>query len=165
MGERCEVGRSDYADPYPVVKVLNKLGLRADLKIVHDADEYFDAIYPPTGSRGSPDHPQVYLSGWGSDYLRAATFIADQFRCGALANSSGLCSDSLDAAIEEAQRLQATDPTASNSAWTDIEHQLVEDAVWAPLTNLVSAYAFSARTKNIQVHPQWGVLLSRLWVQ
>jgi peptide/nickel transport system substrate-binding protein len=148
-----------------VVKVLNKLGLRADLKIMHDVDEYFGAIYPPTGSPGSPDHPQVYLSGWGPDYPRAATFIADQFRCGAPANPSGLCSDSLDAEIEEAQRLEATDPTASNSAWTEIEHQLVEDAVWAPLTNPVAAYAFSARTENIQVHPLWGILLSRLWVQ
>jgi ABC-type transport system substrate-binding protein len=76
-----------------------------------------------------------------------------------------LCSDTLDAQIEQAQRLQATDPTASNSAWIEIEHQLVEDAAWAPLTNLVSAYAFSARTENIQVHPQWGILLSRLWVK
>jgi peptide/nickel transport system substrate-binding protein len=146
-----------------VVEVLNELGLRADLKIVHDVDEYFDTIYEaPAGSEG---HPQVYLSGWGSDYLGAATFIADQFRCDSPFNTSGLCSDTLDAQIEQAQRLQATDPTASNSAWIEIEHQLVEDAAWAPLTNLVSAYAFSARTENIQVHPQWGILLSRLWVK
>jgi YVTN family beta-propeller protein len=146
-----------------VVEVLNELGLRAELKIVHDVDEYFDTIFEaPAGSEG---HPQVYLSGWGSDYLGAATFIAEQFRCDSPFNTSGLCSDSLDAEIEEAQRLQATDPTASNSAWIEIEHQLVEDAVWAPLTNLVAAYAFSARTENVQFHPQWGILLSRLWVQ
>ena len=78
---------------------------------------------------------------------------------------SGLCIPSLDAQIEEAQRLQATDPAAANSAWTEIEHQLVDDAVWAPMTNPVAAYAFSARVENIQVHSQWGVLLSRLWVQ
>ena len=146
-----------------VVEILNELGLRADLKIVHDVEKYFDTIYEaPAGSQG---HPQVYLSGWGSDYLGAATFIADQFRCGSPFNTSGLCSDSLDAQIEEAQRLQATDSTASNSAWIEIEHQLVEDAVWAPLTNPVAAYAFSARTENVQFHPQWGILLSRLWVQ
>jgi hypothetical protein len=31
--------------------------------------------------------------------------------------------------------------------------------------NPVSAYALSARVENVQVHPQWGILLSRLWVQ
>jgi hypothetical protein len=37
--------------------------------------------------------------------------------------------------------------------------------VWAPLTNGVRAYVFSARTENVQVHPKSGILLSRLWVQ
>jgi hypothetical protein len=31
--------------------------------------------------------------------------------------------------------------------------------------NPVAAYAFSARAENIQFHPYWGILLSRLWVQ
>ena len=141
-----------------VVEVLNDLGLRAELKIVHGGQRYFDAIY----GRGVP---QTYMSGWISDYPRAANFIDAQFRCEAGGNASRLCSESIDAQIEEAQRLEATDPGASNRAWTAIEHQLVEDAVWAPLTNPVSAYAFSARTGNVQVHPQWGILLSRLWVQ
>jgi peptide/nickel transport system substrate-binding protein len=145
-----------------VVEVLNELGLRADLKVVR-VNEYWDTLYGGPASSG--DHPQVYLGGWASDYLGSATFIADQFKCGAPNNISGLCSDSLDAKIEEAQRLQATNLAASNDAWAEIEHRLVEDAVWASLTNPISAYAFSARTENIQVHPQWGILLSRLWVQ
>jgi YVTN family beta-propeller protein len=147
-----------------VVEVLNDLGLRADLKIVH-LDEYFDAIYPPTGSAGSPGHPQVFLSGWISDYPGAGNFIDPLFRCGGFGNPSGLCSETLDAQIDDALRLYATDPGASNRAWTDIEHQLVRDAVWAPLTNPVFTNAVSARTGNVQVHPQWGILLSRLWVR
>jgi YVTN family beta-propeller protein len=139
-----------------VVEILNELGVRADLKTI-DIDEYFDAIFA--------GEAQAYLSGWVSIYPSAHDFIDPQFRCGAFFNLSGLCSESLDAAIDEAQRLQATDPAAANSAWIEIEHRLVEDAIWVPLTNPVSTYAFSARTENIQVHPQWGVLLSRLWVQ
>jgi ABC-type transport system substrate-binding protein len=67
--------------------------------------------------------------------------------------------------MEAALRLYAKDPGASTRAWTDIEHELVEDAVMAPLTNPVSTNVVSARTENVQVHPQWGILLSRLWVQ
>ncbi|MEO8476527.1 MAG: ABC transporter substrate-binding protein [Actinomycetota bacterium] len=140
-----------------VVRVLNDLGLRARLKIVHDFSTYAGAIYA--------GEPQAYLFGWISDYPRAGDFIPSQFRCGVAANASGLCDESLDSAMEKAQRLQATDPAAANRAWIEIENGLLEDAIWAPLANPVSAYAFSARTQNIEVNPQLGVLLSRLWVQ
>jgi YVTN family beta-propeller protein len=141
-----------------VVEVLNELGLSAHPKIVHDGDEFFDRIY-------SEDAPQAYLSGWGNTYPGAGGFIDDDLRCGRPDNASGMCTESLRVQIEEAQQLQATDPAAANRAWIEIEHQLVEDAFWVPLTNPVSTYAISGRVENIQVHPQWGILLSRLWVQ
>ena len=140
-----------------VVEVMDELGLRASLKVVHDVEEYAGAVYGGDA--------QTYLFGWIAGFPSAGDFIPPQFTCGAGANASGLCDERLDAAIDEALRLQATDPAAANSTWIEIEHQLVEDAVWAPLANFGSTYAFSARTENIQVHPQWGVLLSLLWVQ
>jgi ABC-type transport system substrate-binding protein len=143
-----------------VVDVLHELGLRADLKIV-EVEKYFDTIF----ASGSPSDPHVYLSGWATDYLAAGDFIDTNFRCGANGNASGLCDDQLDARIAKAKQLQLTDPAAANAAWIEIEHQLVEDAVWAPLTNPVLANTFSARVENVQVHPQWGILLSRLWVR
>ncbi|MEO8424880.1 MAG: ABC transporter substrate-binding protein [Actinomycetota bacterium] len=140
------------------VGVLNDLGLRAKLHVVHDLDAYFGAIY---GGRA----PQLYVSGWIADYPGAGGFIDVQFRCGAPSNAADLCTLSLDRAIAEAQRLQASDPAASNERWIQIEHGLVRDAVWVPLTNPLFTYAFSDRMGNVQVHPQWGVLLSRLWVK
>jgi YVTN family beta-propeller protein len=148
-----------------VTEVLNEIGLQANLKIIHDVEVYFDAIDPRTVSAGSPGHPQAYLNGWIQDYPGASNFIQPLFSCGGFFNTSGLCSKSLDARIDEALRLYATDPGASTRAWTDIEHQLVDDAVMAPLTNPVSTNVVSARTENVQVHPQWGILLSRLWVR
>jgi peptide/nickel transport system substrate-binding protein len=123
---------------------------------VHDNDKYWSAIF-----RGTP---QIYLSGWGANYPGAGGFIDDDLRCSAPGTAVALCTKSIDAEVQEAQQLQATDPAAANRAWTEIEHQLVQEAVWAPLTNPLSAYAFSARMENIQVHPEWGILLSRLWV-
>jgi YVTN family beta-propeller protein len=149
-GGRVEIARY-------VVEVLSELGLPAKLKIMHHVGEYARAIYA--------GEPQAYLFGWAPDYPRASDFLEPQFRCGAFANASGLCSESIDAAIDEAKRIQATDPGASNRAWIALEHRLVEDAVWVPTMNPLSAYAFSARTGNVQVHPQLGILLSRLWVQ
>ena len=34
-----------------------------------------------------------------------------------------------------------------------------------PLVNSVRSYAFSDRVGNAQINPQFGLLLSRLWVQ
>jgi peptide/nickel transport system substrate-binding protein len=143
-----------------VTDVLNDIGLRAELTI-KEIDPYFGVIY------GQPhdNPPHIYLSGWATDYLGAANFIETQFRCGAGANASGYCSDRLDARIGEAKQLQVTDPAAANAAWIEIEHQLVREAVWAPLTNPLTPYAFSSRVGNVQVHPQWGLLLSRVWVK
>jgi peptide/nickel transport system substrate-binding protein len=140
-----------------LTRTLDDLGLRADLKIVRDVDRYAGAIYA--------GEAQIYLFGWISDFPRAVDYIEPQFTCGGDANASGLCDEDLDRRIEEAKALQATDPAAANRAWIAIEHGLVEDAIWAPIANPVSAYAFSARAENIQVHPQWGILLSRLWVR
>ncbi len=142
-----------------VVEVLNELGLRADLKIVHDSRGVLRR-------RSTPGEPQAYLFGWSPDYPRASQLHRRPSSGAGRSPTSRACATRASTPqIDEAQRLQATDPAAANSAWTEIEHQLVEDAIWAPLTNPVSAYAFSARTENIQVHPQWGILLSRLWVQ
>ena len=163
VGERVTVWVSDADLPGGVeamryvVEVMNELGLRADLKVVHSIDEYAGAVYG--------GEAQAFLFGWLAGYPGAGDFIPPQFRCGEGANAARLCDESIDAAIDEALRLQATDPAAANTTWIEIDHQLVEDAVWAPLANLVVTQAVSARTENVQAHPQWGILLSRLWVQ
>jgi YVTN family beta-propeller protein len=155
-----------------VVDVLDDLGLSAGLKVVRDTTAYFTLIYPPTGGQpgtkaGTRRHPHVYMTGWFADYPAAGNFIDPQFACGerGFANTSGWCSESLEAQIDEALLLSTSDPDVANRAWMEIEHGLVEDAAQAPVTNPVTTHAVSARIENIQFHPQWGILLSRLWVQ
>jgi peptide/nickel transport system substrate-binding protein len=145
-----------------IVKVLNDLGLRADLKITGTADQWFVAI--------NTGEAQAYLAGWVSNYPTASDFIDPDELCSPAISSgwgkySGLCTKSLNAMFEDALRLQQTDPAAANSAWTDLDHQLVKEAIVVPVDNPVSTFAFSARVGNIQVHPKWGILLTRLWVQ
>jgi ABC-type transport system substrate-binding protein len=133
---------------------------------------YFRSIYPPADGipgtpAGTPRHPHVYMSGWIADYPGAGNWIEPQFACGerGFGNPSGWCDEALDRQIDEALLLYTTDPGAANRAWAEIEHGLVEEAAMAPVTNPVTTHAVSARVENVQVHPQWGLLLSRLWVQ
>ena len=63
------------------------------------------------------------------------------------------------------ERVAVPDPGAANRAWAEIEHQLVDAAVQAPITNPLLTHAVSDRAENVQVHPQWGLMLSLIWVQ
>ncbi len=132
-----------------IVRVLNGLGLRANhLRFVPELAG------------------QVHLAGWIPDYPAAAGgFLNDGFLCGEPGTAAALCVESVRTRIDQAQQLQAADPAAANRAWIEIEHEIVEDAILVPLTNPVTAYVFSDRPENVQIHPQWGLLLSRLWVQ
>jgi ABC-type transport system substrate-binding protein len=67
--------------------------------------------------------------------------------------------------MDEAAALQVTDPGAANRAWGEIEHQLVDAAVQAPITNPLFTHAVSDRAGNVQLNPQWGLILSLIWVQ
>ena len=149
-----------------VVDVLNDIGLRADLRIVKLFGEqkngsqsfpYVEGIYA--------GEPQMYLFGWATDYLAAGGFIETQFRCGASTNATNFCDRSFDRRIERAKELQTTDPAAANSDWTEIEHDLIEAGIWAPVANPVATHVFSVRVGNPQVHLLWGLLLSRLWLR
>ncbi len=154
-----------------VTDVLSEIGLKPKLEILHDDVAYFSRIMPPGVKPGTPAgtarHPHVFFSGWFPDYFAARNFIEPQFACGqsGFANGFGWCDPSLEGRIEEAAALQATDPGAANRAWADIEHQLVEAAVQAPIANPLTTHTVSDRAENAQIHPLWGLMLSLIWVQ
>ena len=80
-------------------------------------------------------------------------------------NTSGWCDDALEGEIDEALLLTTTDRGAANRTWAEIDRRLVEDAAQAPVTNPVFTHAVADRVENVQVHPQWGLMLSLIWVQ
>ena len=146
-----------------VTRVLEELELRPRLYVV-DADKYAAGTGWPAGT--SPVGPNLFHTYWApTTPYGAGGYIDDSFRCGFAASAPAMCTEELEAEIATAQELQATDPAAAYAAWTQIEHGLVEDAVWAPLTNLIATSVVSERTENVQIHPQLGILLSRIWVQ
>jgi ABC-type oligopeptide transport system substrate-binding subunit len=136
--------------------VLNELGMRADLKFVTDT-RFQEGLQ--TGE------PQGFWLGWLPAYPSANEFLSPLFECGSSFNVTGACDEALDDQFEEARARQATDPAAANLMWTEIEHQLVEDAVWVPVANPVVNHSLSTRVGNVQVNPMLGVLFGQLWVR
>lgn len=145
--------------PKYVVEVLDQLGFDARFHEVKDVNRYFSLIGAPA-AHGI----QAFVSGWIADYPGAGGFIDVQFRCGAPANASGMCDGAIDRQIQDAELLQTTDPNAADLAWSRVDHALVDQAVWLPLGNPLDTDVFSARVQNVQIHFEWRLLLSRLWV-
>jgi ABC-type transport system substrate-binding protein len=67
--------------------------------------------------------------------------------------------------MDDAKRLQPSDLGAANRKWAEADWRLVEEAILAPLANGLVAYPVSDRVGNVQIHPLWTLLLSRLWVR
>ena len=143
-----------------VTAVLHDIGLRAKLAVRPSDDFYGGAFAPP----GSPRHPDVFSYYWTTGYPGAWEFVYPQYGCGANYNVTGYCSGTIDRRIEDARSLQISDPGSANRAWSEIEHDLVDGAALVPVANPISTFVVSERTGNVQINPQFGVLLSQIWV-
>ena len=75
------------------------------------------------------------------------------------------CERRLDRRIEHALDVQSRDPAAANELWADLDHEITDKAAWLPLYNVYGADLVSKRVGNYQHNPQWGALLSQMWVR
>jgi len=81
------------------------------------------------------------------------------------ANRSQICDPALDATMERAAALQASDPVRANALWAEVDRALVDRAVTVPFASPHFADLLSERVGNHQSHPLWGTLLDQLWVK
>ena len=69
------------------------------------------------------------------------------------------------AALAAASDADAQNPTAAPALWQRAERAILARAPVVPMYNLQDATFVAKRVGNVQQHPQWGVLLDRLWVR
>jgi YVTN family beta-propeller protein len=150
-----------------VVSLLNSLGYRARLQVVRDIGAYFMRVSNVrTGV-------QIGFAGWFQDYPSAEGFIRPLLSCAAYdptspettTNYSGFCDRSVDAQMARATATQVTDPAAGIQLWQRVEEALLAQAPIVPAFNFNYVSLVSARVGNYQLNPQWGILLSQLWVK
>jgi peptide/nickel transport system substrate-binding protein len=153
-----------------MASVLNSIGLQAGVRAVPpvpDATVYFNKVADPS------TQAQMGFGGWSADYPSAAGFIPPLLGCDAFVPSSPelstnltqFCDPSIDAQMLRATSLQAQNPPAATLLWQQIERELLAQAPLVPTTNRRVADFLSERVGNYQYHPEWGVLLSQLWVK
>jgi peptide/nickel transport system substrate-binding protein len=145
------------------VKLLNSLGYKARLRNLGDLGKVLAFV---NDSRNKAQMAAYYFYGSPSPSeltapLRCRTFVpnsADSL------NTAQFCSRELEARIERALRLQATDPAAAGPAWAAVDRQIVDQAPAISLLVPEGIDLVSTRVSNYQHHPVLGVVLSQLWV-
>jgi peptide/nickel transport system substrate-binding protein len=150
-----------------MASLLDSIGLRASVNSAHSYGAYFSRI------SNSRTRVQIGFSGWFADYPSAAGFIPPILSCAEFvpaspdetSNFGGFCDRSTDAEMSRASVLQAQDPPAATLLWQKIERELLAQAPLVPMTNSHNVDFVSKRVGNYQYNPQWGVLLSQLWVK
>ncbi len=106
---------------------------------------------------------QINIGGWGSDYLAPSTFLG-LFTCNDEQTLINYCDTAFDAAFDHALELQALDPPAALSAWTELDHRAVDLALMAPMYN-GGSYFVSDQVGNYQFNPAYSVLFDQMWVR
>jgi ABC-type transport system substrate-binding protein/class 3 adenylate cyclase len=139
------------------VRVLKQLGYDARLNAV-DADRLFAAS-------DDPSHVQIGPGAWQSDYQAEGGFIPPVTCTPPAGYTPRFCPPTIERRIEQATNMQLTDPAASHDLWSDLEHDLVDQAPLVPLWNPVWVDPVSERLGNYQFHPAWGPLYELMWVR
>jgi peptide/nickel transport system substrate-binding protein len=154
----------DFAGVSPYfVKLLDSLGYRARLRGFADGGKFFSYV---NDSRNKAQLAAYFFSGATSPSeltapLRCRSFVPNSPDN---LNTAQFCSPELDARIERALRLQATDPAAAGPAWAAVDRQIVDQAPAISLLVPEGIDLVSTRVSNYQHHPVLGVVLSQLWV-
>jgi len=147
-----------------VVSALRLLGYRARLTpVIEDQDVYFPKV------RDAKTRAQAGTWGWYPNTTAPSlltTLTCKSIEPGRQNDNIGFfCDRRIDAQIERALKIQATDPDAAVGMWRAIERRLVDLAPWVPLFTPWGADIVSKRVRNYQYNPAWGILLDQLWVR
>ncbi len=137
-----------------MIELLGELGYRGSMR-------------PPRDFYTTDHEWQMALDAWGEDYPAASNFITDRFTCDAsLTPSAGFCDPRIDAMIERATQMQLDDPAEAGALWAQIDREIVDQAPYMWLFNLIRVEFVSERVGNYRYSAQWGSsLLDQLWVR
>jgi peptide/nickel transport system substrate-binding protein len=164
--------RPDHPELGPImVQAMNAIGLRASVQAFPAHGEATQQLYYEYGG-DSRNHVAVGFFGWGVDFPEPSNMFTPLLRCSAAAqrskqntNAAFFCDHALDAQMDRAAALQSTDPAAAAREWATLDRKVTDLAPWVFLYNDRLLDLVSERVGNYQPHPEFGMLLSQVWVR
>jgi len=148
-------------------ELLNQLGYQATVKGLNAKIEY-------PYVQNSLNHAQMSFSYWYPDYPAASDFLNVVVGCAgfhpgsdASPNLSEFCDPAIQRQTVRALKIEETNIQAANRLWTQIDHEITDQAPWISLFVPKHVDFVSKRLGNYQFSPSvvGNFLIDQAWVQ
>nr|WP_321984736.1 ABC transporter substrate-binding protein [uncultured Lichenicoccus sp.] len=144
---------------------LRQIGYDASVKFVNDSIGF-------TYIQNTNNKVQISLTDWYADYPAASNFLDDLFGCenfhpgsDASINISGMCDRGIQAKMEQAGQVSATDPQAGAALWSQAGRQIMQISAAAPLIQFKYVDLISKRLGHYTYTLLFHMLFSQVWVR
>jgi peptide/nickel transport system substrate-binding protein len=105
---------------------------------------------------------QLIPGAWGDT---TDGFLTTLFSCAGVSDHGWFCDRRVDRAIVRARAVRATRPRQAAALWARIDRDLTDQAASVPLIDEHAVNFVSARVRNYQSHPYWGIIADQLWLR
>jgi peptide/nickel transport system substrate-binding protein len=143
-----------------VASLLTRLGYHVNQHWFPNTSTGYQAY---SNATGDPALPLVVIEGWYADYPYPTDFFEPLLMCGT-GTEPGIkfCDPHLDHLVHSALTAQGA---AALDEWQAADREAVDQAAWAPLSNLTGIDVIGRRLGDYQRNPQFGEILDQLWVK
>ncbi len=149
-----------------MVADLNSIGYKASTQLLTAA-----AQYPFSQNSANWSKWNVAWSAWYQDYPAPSDFLNVLLGCGSIhknsdasPNIAAFCDKTIQAQIDKAESIEATDPSGAAALWTQVDHEDTLQAPWVDLYNPKQIDFLSKTVNGYQWSPQWYILIDELWL-
>jgi peptide/nickel transport system substrate-binding protein len=150
-----------------MVSDLKSIGYKASLQALSGSVQY-----PFVQNSDNSSKWNIAWSAWYQDYPAPSDFLNVLTGCGSIhphsdasPNIAAFCDKSIQAQMDKALTLGATDPAAANNMWAQVDHAVTDQAPWVDLYNPKLIDFLSSRVHGYQFNPQWYILIDQLWLK
>jgi peptide/nickel transport system substrate-binding protein len=149
-----------------MVSDLDSIGYKASTQLLGSGPQYAFVQNSANSSKWN-----VAWSAWYQDYPAPSDFLNVLLGCGTIhpnsdasPNIAAFCDKSINAKITQAEADGATNPSEAASLWTQVDHELTQQAPWVDLYNPKQIDFLSKSVHGYEWNPQWYILIDQLWL-
>jgi peptide/nickel transport system substrate-binding protein len=152
--------------------VVNGTNDQVGKALVEQMISDLDAIgYKASAQLLSNTVQNVGWSAWYQDYPAQSDFLNVLLGCGTIhpnsdasPNIAAFCDKGIQAKIDQAETMAATDPSGAATLWTQVDHADTDAAPWVNMYNPKQIDFLSSNVHGYSWNPQWYILIDRLWL-
>jgi len=149
-----------------MVSDLNAIGYKASAQLLAASIQY-----PFVQNSSNAGKWNVGWSAWYQDYPAPSDFLNVLLGCGnihpnsdASPNIAEFCNQAVQAKINQAETMGATNPSGAAALWTQVDHMDTAQAPWVDMYNPKQIDFLSKNVHGYSWNPQWYILIDRLWL-